>query len=140
MDLRGNTLRKDERLSGKKSIATLLADGRWGVYGCLKYCWMPRTCDAGVAGTAAPENCGPASGKGAGSVQELPSRLLVSVPKRLFKRAVKRNLLKRRIREAWRIQKPSGIDILLQFNDSEVADYTAILEAVTGIIERISRG
>ena len=27
----------------------------------------------------------------------------VSVPKRLFKRAVKRNLLKRRVREAWRL-------------------------------------
>lgn len=120
MDLRGNTLRKDERLSGKKSIATLLADGRWGVHGCIKYCWMPRTPD--------------------GDVAEMPSRLLVSVPKRLFKRAVKRNLLKRRMREAWRIQKPAGIDILLQFNEPEVADYPSILEAVTGIIDKISRG
>ena len=120
MDLRGNTLRKDERLSGKKSIATLLADGRWGVHGCIKYCWMPRTPD--------------------GDVAEMPSRLLVSVPKRPFKRAVKRNLLKRRMREAWRIQKPAGIDILLQFNEPEVADYPSILEAVTGIIEKISRG
>ena len=116
MDLRGNTLRKDERLSGKKSIATLLADGRWGVHTCIKYCWMRREGEA-----------------------ELPSRLLVSVPKRLFKRAVKRNLLKRRIREAWRIRKPAGIDILLQFNGSEVADFATILEAVTAIVNKISR-
>lgn len=32
--------------------------------------------------------------------------MAVSVPKRLFKRAVDRNLLKRRIREAYRLQKP----------------------------------
>lgn len=116
MDLRGNTLRKDERLSGKKSIATLLADGRWGVCGCIKYCWLPRTCDA-----------------------ELPSRLLVSVPKRLFKRAIKRNLLKRRIREAWRIHKPAGIDILLQYNSAEVSGFQDILTAVSDIVERIAK-
>ena len=37
----GNTLSKAERLSGKKSIATLLADGRWGALGHFRYCWLP---------------------------------------------------------------------------------------------------
>lgn len=36
---------------------------------------------------------------------QAPAAILVSVPKRNFKRAVKRNLLKRRIREAYRLHK-----------------------------------
>ena len=34
-----------------------------------------------------------------------PNAVMVSVPKRNFKRAVKRNLLKRRIRESYRLNK-----------------------------------
>ena len=42
----GNTLGKDERLSGKKSVATLLAGGRWGSLGHFRYCWMVRAAAA----------------------------------------------------------------------------------------------
>ena len=91
-----NGLPKSARLYGKTAIAALMKGGRWGFAGCLKYCWMPREAD---------------------------SRLMVSVPKRLFKRAVKRNLLKRRIREAYRVRKPEGIDILIQYNRPEIQDF-----------------
>lgn len=67
---------------------------------------------------------------------------MVSVPKRFFKRAVKRNLLKRRIREAYRTQKsllePSSIDILFLYNSKEVNDFQTIKEEVSVILNNIS--
>jgi ribonuclease P protein component len=62
--------------------------------------------------------------------------MAVSVPKRLFKRAVDRNLLKRRIREAYRLQKPgfyrtlaenkTNIRIVIQYRGTEIADFHTI--------------
>jgi len=67
---------------------------------------------------------------------------MVSVPKRFFKRAVKRNLLKRRMREAYRTQKsmlgPSSIDILFLYNSKEVNDFQTIKEEVSVILKNIS--
>ena len=63
------------------------------------------------------------------------SQFAVSVPKKNFKRAVKRNLLKRRIREAIRLnrsQLPEGFhaDFLFFYRVPEVLDYAAIEKAV----------
>lgn len=148
-----NTLGKAERLSGKKSVATLLAGGRWGSLGHFRYCWMVRT-----DGAAAPEDPCPSSQKNAHqgralpadlsasgvlpedgvSAGNLPGRILVSVPKRCFKRAVKRNLLKRRIREAYRVQKLPGVDVMFQYNSAELADFAAVRADITAILSRIS--
>lgn len=151
-----NTLGKAERLSGKKSVATLLAGGRWGSLGHFRYCWMVRT-----DGAAPPEGPCPSSQKNApglpevhclssqknahqgsalpaaGIAREVPGRILVSVPKRFFKRAVKRNLLKRRIREAYRVQKLPGVDVMLQYNSAELADFAAVRADITAILSRI---
>ena len=104
-----HTLPKDERLSGKKTIALLMEGGRWGTAGCLRYRWM--------AGNGLPYN-----------------RIMVSVPKRSFKRAVKRNLLKRRIREAYRLQKellPPGHDVLFIYTPREVLPFGEIFSDMT---------
>lgn len=135
----GNTLSKAERLSGKKSIATLLADGKWGAYGHFRYCWLiPSSSGKGpVCGPQGASSTGIALPKEPTPASDRPGRILISVPKRYFKRAVKRNLLKRRIREAYRVRKVYGVDILFQYNSPELADFAAISADVAAILERI---
>ena len=69
-------------------------------------------------------------------------RIMVSVPKKMFKRAVKRNLLKRRIREAYRHQKgmvkDTPSDILFIYNSKELLPYDDIFTQVGNILQRIS--
>lgn len=105
------TFRKEERLCGKTRVAALVASGKWGGTHHMKYCWTP----------------------GGSEV----SRILVSVPKKHFKRAVKRNLLKRRIREAYRLQKSllGGClaDIMFVYTAREIADYATIAAEVADI-------
>ncbi|MBP9997751.1 MAG: ribonuclease P protein component [Bacteroidales bacterium] len=113
----GATLSKEERLCGKTAIDNLVHKGRWGGFGHLKYCTV--------------------SNEGA----EL-NRILVSVPKKYFKRAVKRNLLKRRMREAYRTQKEllgtKGHDLMLVYSSPEVAPYSTIREEVASILEKMN--
>jgi ribonuclease P protein component len=62
--------------------------------------------------------------------------MAVSVPKRLFKRAVDRNLLKRRIREAYRLNKKGIYDqmfhnkrklhMVIQYQQKEIYDFHSI--------------
>ena len=132
----GNTLGKVSRLSGKKSIATLLADGKWGSYGHFRYCWLKsqEPIAPGGSGVNGTDDQAAASGS------ERPGRILISVPKRFFKRAVKRNLLKRRIREAYRVRKLAGVDILFQYNSAEIADFAVISAEVAAILSHIGKG
>lgn len=114
-----NTLPKQERLCGKKAIERLLAHGRHGSVGPLRYIHLS------ING-------------------ETFNRILISVPKKLFKRAVKRNLLKRRIREAWRrlkhrlIQNEYGRDILFIYSTKEVMTYQEIYSHMESIISRLN--
>ena len=69
--------------------------------------------------------------------------MMVSVPKKSFKRAVKRNLLKRRIRESWRRQKhmlsvEGNLDILFMYSVKEVLSYEEIYSAVGQIIDALN--
>lgn len=109
---------KEERLCGKTLIEALLAKGKHGSVPGMRYLVRKNT------------GCGHA-------------RVLISVPKKIFKRAVKRNLCKRRIREAWRKQKhmlncENGTDILFMYSTKEILSYDEIFTAVAQIIERLN--
>lgn len=118
------TLPRDERLRGEKSVGRLFAAGRRGFAFPLRYFW---TADD------APE--------GASSVA-----VLVSVPKKLFRRAVKRNLLKRRIREAFRLNKAllagaaegRSIRIAFVYADKELRDAATVAAGVRRALTAIS--
>jgi len=74
-------------------------------------------------------------------------KMAVSVPKRLFKRAVDRNLLKRRIREAYRLQKPvflelindSGISlqVVIQYRGREIESYQTIEKKMRVALDKL---
>ncbi|MEE3375506.1 MAG: ribonuclease P protein component [Candidatus Cryptobacteroides sp.] len=108
-------LPKTERLSGATAVAALLEHGKHFQAGCLRCKYMPRT-------------------------EEGPSRIVVSVPKRSFKRAVKRNLLKRRIRESYRRQKSllTGTwDLLIVYTSREVLPYETIFADMTEMLRKM---
>ena len=72
---------------------------------------------------------------------------MVSVPKKLFKRAVKRNLLKRRIREAYRLNKdmlvsPEGkvTHVLFVYVSKEIMEFSQIEKKVKDILTAVTNG
>lgn len=110
---------KKERLCGKTAISKLLAQGRHASVPGMRFLYMTETGND-------------------------HARLLISVPKKIFKRAVKRNLYKRRIRESWRRQKHllnvgNGIDILVMYSSKELLTYEEIYTAIGQIIEKVNR-
>ena len=89
------TLSKAERLNSKAMIERLFAGGNKSFPAFplrVVYMWL----DA--------------------SEGEVPVSILISVPKKRFKRAVKRNLVKRRVREAYRKNKQLLTDALVAKN------------------------
>ena len=68
---------------------------------------------------------------------------MVSVPKKNFKRAVRRNLLKRRIRESYRKQKHAidgtGTDILFIYSGREIMSYSDIFASIGAAIQKINK-
>ena len=106
------TLPKSERLCGLTAVGALFERGKSISAGCLRCRFLHR-----------PDEDAP--------------RIVVSVPKRLFKRAVKRNLLKRRIRESYRRQKalvPAGMDLLFVYTCPEVLSYEEIYASMTQVL------
>jgi ribonuclease P protein component len=75
--------------------------------------------------------------------------VLFSVPKRFHKRANKRNLLKRRMREAYRHHKAElvayaeerglQIDLALVYTSKDIVSYKSIENAFCKVLERVAK-
>ena len=75
---------------------------------------------------------------------EASVEVLFSVPKKFHKRANRRNLLRRRTKEAYRLQKelleacgPVNLDVALIYSSKEVLPYKTVSHAVRRILESI---
>lgn len=117
-----NSLPSAERLRSLGAIRRLFESGESGFVFPIRYIWFAE-------------------------VDDLPStEVLFSVPKKFQKRAVKRNLLRRRMKEAYRLQKSivghdgrcHTIDMALIYSSKEVADYKKVSNAVRKILEQIA--
>lgn len=119
-----STLRKCERLTGVTLVDTLFNGGRSRALTAypLRMIYMCTQREA-----TAPA-----------------ARLLVSVPKRCFKRAVKRNRVKRQVREAYRKNKhllnaPEQQQVLIAFiwMDHELKDSPTVERKVKNLLTRL---
>ena len=118
-----NTLRKEERLYGERVISYLFDHGHAFFQTPYKVFWIKN-----------PET----------SVYSI--RFAVSVPKRRFKRAVKRNLLKRRTREAFRTNKHilntvvadgKQVHLLVIYSSDKLLPYAELEESMKKILQHI---
>ena len=118
------SLPKEQRLTGRTAIDSLFAKGAGGFVYPLRYVVLAdRLAVPGVS-------------------------VLFVVPKRAHKRAIRRNLLKRRMREAYRTQsgplkevaedKNIKVNIALLYSAKEVEDYRKIADAVGKILTQVA--
>jgi ribonuclease P protein component len=84
------TFHRKERLKSRKLIARLFHEGKTVVAFPLRMSWLPNESPSGVA----------------------PCSVGFTVPKRIFPKAVHRNRIKRRMREAYRLNKHILIKML----------------------------
>lgn len=123
------TFRKDERLCGKKDIDSLFTRG-----GSRSMSAFPLRL---VYAMSHADGCKPGA------------RMLVSVPKRCFKRAVKRNRVKRQVREAYRKNKDviyrrldaqCGIELKMAFIwlDDKLWNTAEVETRVANLLQRIA--
>jgi ribonuclease P protein component len=91
------TFKKEERLCNKKLIDTLFHNGSSFLCYPFKASWLF-----------------------VDEPQQFPVQILFSVSKKRFKRAVDRNLLKRRMREAYRLNKQQYLYDLLNSNGKKI--------------------
>lgn len=91
------TFKKEERLCNKRLIDKLFHSGSSFLCYPFKASWLYHT-----------------------EPQQYPVQVLFSVPKRRYKRAVDRNLIKRCMRESYRLHKQQSLYNLLQSADKTI--------------------
>lgn len=119
--MKANSFRKEERLCNKRHINALYQSGSSFLLYPFRVVFLP--CDE----------------------IEVPVQVLISVPKRRFKRAVDRNLLKRRIRESYRLKRNAflsaldGRPLLLSFMyvGNKIEDYDTISRKMDAVLIKL---
>lgn len=113
-----HTLGKEERLCSRKVLEEMFSGGHQSVSAFpVRAVFMPSD-EPGV-------------------------RIMVSVSKRYFKRAVKRNRVKRQLREAYRLQKGllqplgGGLDMAFLWTSAELLPTEKVFQKMRSILQRI---
>ena len=116
-----HSLPRNERLRSLGAVRRLFDDGESGFIFQFRYVWF-----------AEPDT-------------ERSVEILFSVPKKFHKRANRRNLLRRRTKEAYRLQKQIiteggelNLDIALIYSSKEVLSAKSISHAVRRILETVA--
>ena len=128
---------KRERLCSKKLIDTLFGPGRSHAMTAFPLKVVYRLVDNVTETTAS-----------AGAVTETNVQVLISVPKKHFKRAVKRNRVKRQVREAYRkhksyvtlrVKELTDKQLLIAFIwlSNELTDSVTVDQRVYNLLQRI---
>ena len=137
MEKHDERLRKEERLCSKKLIDTLFGTGGSHAMTAYPLKAVYRLIDSKTETSVSKE-----------TVMESKVQVLVSVPKKHFKRAVKRNRVKRQVREAYRKHKSyvtlrvnelADKQLLIAFIwlSNELIDSVTIEQRVSNLLQRI---
>ena len=137
------SLPREERLCSLTTIRRLFTEGKGGFVYPFRYTYLvqkPKAVVKDVEAEVAAD--GVAQQKAEGKVE-----IMFSVPKKFHKRANKRNLLKRRAREAYRLSREElraklveqgvVLNVALVYSTKELHSYKTILNAVQRILEQI---
>ena len=135
-----NSLPRVERLRSLSAIRRLFAEGEGGfVYPFRYMCFKESGVTDDVKGGIKGDIKGDSVSRGV--------EVMFSVPKKFHKRANKRNVLKRRSREAYRLHKQSlvakvaeqgiALDLALVYSTKEILSYKTIEYAVQRILGQV---